>query len=135
MIIKWSSEDFRFLVTVSQLPGCRTDGRTYEEAVINASIIISEWIDTAKKQEGLYLVSQNKTTKKRGTIRFLKHKQLILPSDLSPPGRDQLLLPGTCQSAELPRSPQNQVHQAQTTGGHLLSPYQISFPENPPCLE
>lgn len=64
MIIKWSSEDFRFLVTVSQLPGCRTDGRTYEEAVINASIIISEWIDTAKKQEGLYLVSQNKTTKK-----------------------------------------------------------------------
>lgn len=50
MIIKWSSEDFRFLVTVSQLPRCMADGRTYYEDVINASIIISEWIDTAKKQ-------------------------------------------------------------------------------------
>ena len=66
MINKWSAEDSRFLVTVPQLPGCRTDGRTYEEAVINASIIISEWIDTAKKQEGLYLVSQNKTTELTG---------------------------------------------------------------------
>ena len=51
-------------MTVPQMPGCITDERTYEEAVINANIIISEWIDTAKKQEGLYLVSQDKTTKK-----------------------------------------------------------------------
>ena len=41
MIIKWSAEDSCFLVTVPHMPGYMTDGRTYEEAVINASIIIS----------------------------------------------------------------------------------------------
>lgn len=41
MIINWSAEDSRFLVTVPQMPGYMTDRRTYEEAVINASIIIS----------------------------------------------------------------------------------------------
>lgn len=51
MIINWSSEDSRFLVTVSQLLGCMADGRTYQEAVVNAKIIILEWIDTAKKQD------------------------------------------------------------------------------------
>ena len=40
MLVKWSAEDSRFLVTVPQMPEYMTDGRTYEEAVINASIII-----------------------------------------------------------------------------------------------
>ena len=134
MIIKWSAENSLFLVTVSQLPGCMADGRTYQEDVVNAKIIISEWIDTAKKQEYTWFL-KIKTTQKRGTIWLLKHKQLILPSDLSLPGRELPLLPEICQSAEFPRSPQNPVHQVQTTGGHHLSPYQISFPENPPYLE
>lgn len=67
MIIKWSAEDSRFLVTVSQLPECMADGRTYQEAVVNAKIIILEWIDTAKKA-GKNIPGFSKTYKKRGTI-------------------------------------------------------------------
>jgi len=37
------------LVEVPELPGCMADGRTYEEAIKNAQIVISEWIDTAQK--------------------------------------------------------------------------------------
>lgn len=51
MIINWSSEDSRFLVTVPQMPGCMTDGRTYEEAFINTNIIISERISSAKNRK------------------------------------------------------------------------------------
>ncbi len=105
-----------------------------EEAVIKDRFFNLDWIDTAKKTErtisGFSELKPQKKEEPSGSS-----KQLILPSALWLPGRDQPLLPGTCQSTELPRSPQNQVHQAQTTGGHLLSPYQISFPENPPCLE
>ena len=37
------------LVEVPELPGSMADGRTYEEAIKNAQIVISEWIDTAQK--------------------------------------------------------------------------------------
>lgn len=33
MIIEWSDEDNAFIVTVPELPGCRTHGATYEEVV------------------------------------------------------------------------------------------------------
>ena len=36
MIIYWSSEDNVFIVEVPELPGCMADGRTYQEAVMNA---------------------------------------------------------------------------------------------------
>lgn len=36
------------MVEVPELPGCMADGKTYEEAVSNAQVIISEWIETAK---------------------------------------------------------------------------------------
>jgi predicted RNase H-like HicB family nuclease len=49
MIIYWSSEDNAFIVEVPELPGCMADGKTYQEAVINAEVIIDEWIDTAKE--------------------------------------------------------------------------------------
>ena len=48
LIIFWSDEDQRYLVEVPELPGCMADGETYEEAIRNAQIVISEWIDTAK---------------------------------------------------------------------------------------
>ena len=49
MIIYWSKEDDAFLVEVPELPGCMADGKTYEEAIKNALIVIREWIDTAKE--------------------------------------------------------------------------------------
>ncbi len=49
LIVFWSQEDERFIVEVPGLPGCMADGETYEEAVRNAQVVISEWIETAKK--------------------------------------------------------------------------------------
>ena len=51
LIIYWSKEDQAFLVEVPELPGCMSDGVTYEEAVANAQIVIAEWIETAKSLE------------------------------------------------------------------------------------
>ena len=49
IIIYWSEEDGLFLADVPELPGCMADGKTYQEALGNAEIIISEWIETATK--------------------------------------------------------------------------------------
>ncbi len=49
MIIYWSEEDKAFLVEIPELTGCMADGRTYQEAVANAEIVIQEWIETAEK--------------------------------------------------------------------------------------
>lgn len=48
IIIHWSEEDQRYIAEVPELPGCMADGETYEEAVRNAQVVISEWIETAK---------------------------------------------------------------------------------------
>jgi len=48
MIIYWSKEDGTFVAEVPELPGCMSDGATYQEAVSNAETVIQEWIDTAK---------------------------------------------------------------------------------------
>jgi predicted RNase H-like HicB family nuclease len=47
LVIYWSEVDRAFLVEVPELPGCMTDGKTYQEAVQNAEVIIQEWMDTA----------------------------------------------------------------------------------------
>ena len=49
LIIFWSEEDGRYVVEVPELPGCMADGETYERAIKNAQVIISEWIDTAQR--------------------------------------------------------------------------------------
>lgn len=49
MIIFWSNEDKAYVVEIPELPGCMADGRTYQEAVANAEVIIGEWIATAKE--------------------------------------------------------------------------------------
>ena len=49
MIIYWSNEGQAYIVEVPELPGCMADGRTYQEAVSNAEVIIAEWIETAEE--------------------------------------------------------------------------------------
>ncbi|MDD2762047.1 MAG: type II toxin-antitoxin system HicB family antitoxin, partial [Methylomonas sp.] len=47
MIIYWSEQDQAYLVEVPELVGCMADGKTYQEAVKNAEVVVQEWIDTA----------------------------------------------------------------------------------------
>lgn len=49
LIIYWSEEDEAFVAEVPELPGCAADGATYSEAVANAEVAISEWIETAQE--------------------------------------------------------------------------------------
>ena len=49
MIITWSDEDMVFLIDVPDLPGCKADGKTVVEAVRNANVMITEWIEYAKE--------------------------------------------------------------------------------------
>ena len=49
VIIYWSKDDQSFIAEVPELPGCATDGQTYEEAIRNIQTIIDEWIETAKE--------------------------------------------------------------------------------------
>ena len=36
ILIQWSDEDQVYIATVPELPGCKTHGRTYEEALKQA---------------------------------------------------------------------------------------------------
>ncbi len=47
IIIFWSEEDKAYVAEVPELPGCRADGSTYQEALSNAEQIIDEWIEIA----------------------------------------------------------------------------------------
>ncbi len=49
IIIYWSDEDEPFIAEVPELPGCATDGETYQEAVQNVEIIMQQWIETAQE--------------------------------------------------------------------------------------
>ena len=48
IIIYWSTDDNVFIVEVPELPGCMADGKTYQEAIANAEVIIEEWLETAR---------------------------------------------------------------------------------------
>ena len=47
VIIFWSDEGRAFVAEVPELPGCASDGPTYEAALANVKVIIQEWIETA----------------------------------------------------------------------------------------
>ena len=42
--IRWSEEDQLYIVEVPELSGCKTHGKTYGEAVIQAQDAIDTWI-------------------------------------------------------------------------------------------
>ena len=44
IIIFWSDEDKSFIAEVPELPGCMADGKTYQEALSNAEIIIYAYL-------------------------------------------------------------------------------------------
>lgn len=47
IILYWREEDQSYIAEVPELPGCIADGYTYQEALANVQLIISEWIETA----------------------------------------------------------------------------------------
>ncbi len=47
IILYWSEPDQAFIAEVPELPGCAADGKTHQEALANAEVIIREWIETA----------------------------------------------------------------------------------------
>ena len=49
IIMHWSEEDQAFIAEVPELSGCAADGTTYQEALANIQVIITEWIETAKE--------------------------------------------------------------------------------------
>ena len=49
MLIVWSEEDQAYLARVIDLPGCIADGTDPHEALANAVVVISEWIETAQQ--------------------------------------------------------------------------------------
>ncbi|GAB6041335.1 type II toxin-antitoxin system HicB family antitoxin [Endothiovibrio diazotrophicus] len=49
IIIYWSERDDVYIAEVPELPGCQADGKSYQEAVSNAEVIIGEWIETARE--------------------------------------------------------------------------------------
>jgi len=49
LVIYWREEEQAFIAEVPELSGCMADGETYQEAVANAQVVISEWIETARE--------------------------------------------------------------------------------------
>lgn len=48
MVIQWSDEDQAYIVTIPELPGCRTHGTTYEDAVTQGQDAIDSWIEARR---------------------------------------------------------------------------------------
>jgi predicted RNase H-like HicB family nuclease len=49
IILYWSEPDQAAIAEVPELPGCMADGETYQEALNNVEVIISEWLETAQE--------------------------------------------------------------------------------------
>ncbi len=49
MVIQWSVPDNTYIVTVPELPGCKTHGDTYEEIVRNGQEVIELWLEASRE--------------------------------------------------------------------------------------
>ncbi len=48
IILYWSEEDEAFIAEIPELAGAMADGKTRQEALANAELVIAEWIETAQ---------------------------------------------------------------------------------------
>ena len=48
ILLKYSSDEKRYIVSVPDLPGCMADGESPNEAYENAKIVMREWMETAQ---------------------------------------------------------------------------------------
>ena len=48
IIVYWSEGDQSYIAEVPELSGCMADGSNYQDAISNAELVISEWIETAR---------------------------------------------------------------------------------------
>lgn len=48
IIIYWSKDDEAFIADFSELPECKSDDKTYQEALTNVQRVIEEWVETAE---------------------------------------------------------------------------------------
>lgn len=49
MILEWDPRDAIYVVSVPELPGCRTHGASLEEAVQQGRDALKSWIDVARE--------------------------------------------------------------------------------------
>ena len=49
MIFEWEPQGGHYVVTVPELPGCQTHGRTLEEAVRQGQDALESWVDAARE--------------------------------------------------------------------------------------
>ena len=47
--IQWSERDQAYIANVPELPGCKTHGETYKEALSNILDVIELWIEAAEE--------------------------------------------------------------------------------------
>ena len=47
--IQWSERDQAYIANVPELPGCKTHGDTYKEALHNILEVIELWIEATKE--------------------------------------------------------------------------------------
>lgn len=50
MLIQWDPYDHIYVVTVPELPGCMTHGKTYEEAVKQGEDAIESWLNVGRRR-------------------------------------------------------------------------------------
>ena len=50
IIVYWSNEDNCFISEMPELPGCMSDGKTYEEAIENIKQVAKMWIEVAAEE-------------------------------------------------------------------------------------
>lgn len=49
IIIFWSDEDDAYIAHIPELAGCSAHGESYEQALEEAQVAMSLWLDTAKE--------------------------------------------------------------------------------------
>jgi predicted RNase H-like HicB family nuclease len=47
--IQWSNRDQAYIANVPELPGCKTHGETYDEALKNILEVMELWIEATKE--------------------------------------------------------------------------------------